>query len=77
MSAHTIIAMPSVVASLTGHSAYEIGPRHVWLLDHNGRRILRGKRVSRALRSKLPADFGPDMKAGAFGMADAYNAASA
>lgn len=66
---HVVIAMPNVTASFTGHSAYRIGARRVWLLDHAGRA------VSHVSRAKLPADFGPDMKAGAFGMADAYNAA--
>lgn len=65
----TLVVPPNLAASFTGHCGYEIGARYVYRLDHNL------KRLSRVLRSKLPADFGPDMKAGAFGMADAYNAA--
>lgn len=69
MSLHTIIVNPCVVVSFTGHVAYEVGPRYVWRLNVHGRR------VSRVLRSKLPTDFGSDIRSGAFGMADAYNTA--
>lgn len=66
-----MIVNTNLTASFTGHIAYELQDKHVVRVDH------RGRPVSRVLRSKLPADFGPDMKAGAFGMADAYNDALA
>lgn len=65
MTQHTLIAVPTVTSAFTGHSAYKIMTRQVVVYDYGMCELFRVK------RSKLPADFGINMKRGAFDMADA------